>query len=784
MMMMDYGSQFTGSTISSDTMSGSVGSVQPRIRTVRLVRPSSGMLPPPNLTARFGPNLGFSIRGGREHGSGFYVSVVEPGSEAHRQGLKVGDQIIRINGFTIEDAVHKEVLQLISNFTHLVLKVRYVGMIPVKDRKVDPLTWHIISEGTSSTRSSPQLSDKIHDVRINIMIAPRTKLGCGICKGPEWKPGIFVQLTKEGGIARDAGLRPGDQILSCNNVDFTDIHFSEAVNLMKTARQLDLLVRKSAGSELFPSESSGYNSSASSVTGDQSPSWSDLKRLSIVKEESLELEDRLSQLDRLKESEWEKVEWEDIDNDRRYQFKSTIINLSENGTTITNGGSEECQNIETNSNTLTRNKANKLADSLQETKTVFVEVHHETKTESSSSPSCNSIADSSSSLSSAISQELLRRSERNKIQTKQSIDERLQEQKILKVTDTGKEEQHRKLMDEFKKVHRKMFKSTDDCESKEINHELLDRHAPPKSVKRQEAPHEKSLTRQTPEVEPTPPPPPPPPQFDNVSNLRTPTNPKTPPPVPAKYSTLSYTKEDYPQPPPCPTPDYDTISINSNAKTLASQNDLVEMESLESYTLNNPNSQPPKPPNTYFNKLPLGSRLSNGSTSSTLSNKKQRPVSVTIGEYPSGSLRRQPGKLGFLNANEEMDRSSNESITTQFASELAHTLRRSNLRKRTESMENILNNPQIQSQTNGSVTISLNNASKRPETNFNNNNKSNRVTINICSMEKKADIPNGILKNGNGNHNFHNSNHKSLVQQKSITFGEMPTVINDQLLQT
>lgn len=65
--------------------------------------------------------------------------------------------------------------------------------------------------------------------------------------------------------------------------------YLQAVNLMKTSRQLDLIVRKSAGSELFPGESSGYNSSASSVTGDQSPSWADSKRLSIVKEENLDL---------------------------------------------------------------------------------------------------------------------------------------------------------------------------------------------------------------------------------------------------------------------------------------------------------------------------------------------------------------------------------------------------------------------------------------------------------------------------------------------------------------
>lgn len=91
-MMMDYSSQYTGSTIGSDTMSESVLSRQSRIRTIRLVRPTNGTLPPPGLTCRHGPNLGFSIRGGREHGTGFFISSVELGSEAHRQGLRVRKQ--------------------------------------------------------------------------------------------------------------------------------------------------------------------------------------------------------------------------------------------------------------------------------------------------------------------------------------------------------------------------------------------------------------------------------------------------------------------------------------------------------------------------------------------------------------------------------------------------------------------------------------------------------------------------------------------------------------------
>lgn len=126
------------------------------------------------------------------------------------------------------------------------------------------------------------------DVRITLDVEPRTKLGLGICKGPEWKPGIFVQFTKDMSVARDAGLRPGDQLLSCNGVDFADVLFSEAVTVMKASQHLEMVVRTAAGVDLFPGESSGYNSSASSVTGgDQSPCWGDqsAKRLSMVREE-------------------------------------------------------------------------------------------------------------------------------------------------------------------------------------------------------------------------------------------------------------------------------------------------------------------------------------------------------------------------------------------------------------------------------------------------------------------------------------------------------------------
>jgi hypothetical protein len=68
------------SVCTSDSGGGS--SDQSRMRTIRLHRRLAGNHPGP-------PNFGFSVRGGREHGTGFFVSAVEQGSEAHCQGLKV-----------------------------------------------------------------------------------------------------------------------------------------------------------------------------------------------------------------------------------------------------------------------------------------------------------------------------------------------------------------------------------------------------------------------------------------------------------------------------------------------------------------------------------------------------------------------------------------------------------------------------------------------------------------------------------------------------------------------
>uniref|UniRef100_A0A0P4W273 PDZ domain-containing protein n=1 Tax=Scylla olivacea TaxID=85551 RepID=A0A0P4W273_SCYOL len=246
-----------------------------RVRAVRLVR-------------RKGETYGFSLRGGKEHGTGFFISHVEPGSEAFLQGLRAGDQVVRVNNMAVDQAVHREVTAMVQSKASVLMHIRSTGIIPLKEHRGDPLTWLVVDDdeelsdhGTDSysgpsMEATPPPHHRNHHhpagyARVYLSCSGKVGLGCSICKGPPEKPGIFVQSVKVGGVARSAGLRPGDQVIACNDVSFAHLEFAEAVYVLKSSPRLVLDVLHGAGMDLVAGESSGYNSSASSVAGDQTP---------------------------------------------------------------------------------------------------------------------------------------------------------------------------------------------------------------------------------------------------------------------------------------------------------------------------------------------------------------------------------------------------------------------------------------------------------------------------------------------------------------------------------
>ncbi|XP_049865588.1 uncharacterized protein LOC126366505 isoform X2 [Pectinophora gossypiella] len=741
---------YATSTASTTSGSGRVGSGgggtgERRVRVVRLLRPR-----------RASPAFGFSLRGGKEYATGFFISKVEFNSEAHLQGLKVGDQLVSVNGYRVDDAVHSELVHYLASQSRLKIKVRHVGMVPIKDKAHEPLSWQFVAERASlgsDVSSSPTLchdTERMNDLRLSILVPPRAKLGCGICKGPEWKPGIFVQFVREGGIAREAGLRPGDQILSCNGQDFANISFNEAISAMKVSGRLELIVREGAGIELVSPESSGYNSSASSAAGERSPAppaplaplappAALRRRLASVAEEAADRADRLT-MNRLKRRTWDSLDFDwktgdihnfdapsDIEPDydcpsipnNPHTFESkatktkkefvttpsnrTIINLTEDGATI------QCSyDNQSPRKPFLANQTHRDSDK----KTIVVEVHHTSNTtcakahlnfppptKKESSADTSSIA-SSATLSSAIAEEIQRRKLNKKSSNTESnnnVANPVKKASAPKPVDNDKKKQHDALMDEFKKVHRKMFAGqenkaeTADKNEKAADAESLDRQPTLPLRKVEQAPAAYTANGHSQpkrEAADNPPPPPPMPTSNGVHNGENKgleDQKSTPKRINSelvlnsnnnlrKNGTLMRT----------PTPDYNNSKTEPSAppKLKSVNGEKAELDSLESFKLKNPSNIQPRPPSNYFVRAPNG----------TATMKKHgRPVSVTIGEYASGagaSARREPSKLEFLNGDKPDGPHvpDDVSISNRLQSELALTLSRSNLRKKTEAM--------------------------------------------------------------------------------------------------
>ena len=85
--MTDCSSSMHGSTSSSDVNSSS-RSCDSRVRDVKLVRPHSNA-GRSKVLGSVTSTYGFSLRGGREFGTGFFVSNVMKGSEADLKDLRV-----------------------------------------------------------------------------------------------------------------------------------------------------------------------------------------------------------------------------------------------------------------------------------------------------------------------------------------------------------------------------------------------------------------------------------------------------------------------------------------------------------------------------------------------------------------------------------------------------------------------------------------------------------------------------------------------------------------------
>ncbi|XP_074963427.1 PDZ domain-containing protein 7 isoform X2 [Phalacrocorax aristotelis] len=197
-----------------------------------------------------GGKLGFSVRGGSEHGLGIFVSKVEEGSTAEQAGLCVGDKITEVNSVSLENITMSSAVKVLTGNNRLRMVVRRMGRVPgIKFSKektawVDVVNRRLVVEKSGSTPSESGSEDGLRRIVHLYTTSDDYCLGFNIRGGREFGLGIYVSKVDPGGLAEQNGIRVGDQVLAANGVKFEDISHSKAVEVLKGQTHIMLTIKE------------------------------------------------------------------------------------------------------------------------------------------------------------------------------------------------------------------------------------------------------------------------------------------------------------------------------------------------------------------------------------------------------------------------------------------------------------------------------------------------------------------------------------------------------------
>ncbi|XP_031166993.1 disks large homolog 2 isoform X21 [Sander lucioperca] len=249
--------------------------------------------------------LGFSIAGGvgNQHIPGdnsIYVTKIIDGGAAQKDGrLQVGDRLIMVNNYSLEEVSHEEAVAILKNTSDVVyLKVGkptnvYLsdpygppdithsfspalenhisspvnsgtleyksGLPPISPGSYSPLPKHLLGE--EDINRNPSLDDgeghrfdsqhfQLREPRKVVLHKGSTGLGFNIVGGEDGE-GIFVSFILAGGPADLSGeLRRGDQILSVNGIDLRGATHEQAAAALKGAGQVVTIIAQYRPEEL------------------------------------------------------------------------------------------------------------------------------------------------------------------------------------------------------------------------------------------------------------------------------------------------------------------------------------------------------------------------------------------------------------------------------------------------------------------------------------------------------------------------------------------------------
>ncbi|XP_076008437.1 PDZ domain-containing protein 7-like [Genypterus blacodes] len=194
--------------------------------------------------------LGFSVRGGSEHGLSIFVSKVEDDSTAEEAGLRVGDKLVEVNGISLESITMSSAVKVLTGNNRLRMVVRRVGKVPGIRYSKEKTTWvdlihrRMVVEESGRTPSDASSGSALQRIVHLYTTSDDYCLGFNIRGGKEFGLGIYVSKLDPGGLAEQNGIKMGDQILAANGVSFEDISHSNAVEVLKSHTHVMLTIKE------------------------------------------------------------------------------------------------------------------------------------------------------------------------------------------------------------------------------------------------------------------------------------------------------------------------------------------------------------------------------------------------------------------------------------------------------------------------------------------------------------------------------------------------------------
>ncbi|XP_057682081.1 PDZ domain-containing protein 7-like [Corythoichthys intestinalis] len=194
--------------------------------------------------------LGFSVRGGSEHGLSIFVSKVEDDSTAEEAGLLVGDKLVEVNGVSLESITMSSAVKVLTGNNRLRMVVRRVGKVPGIRYSKEKTTWvdlihrRMVVEESGRTPSDASAGSALRRIVHLYTTSDDYCLGFNIRGGKEFGLGIYVSKLDPGGLAEQNGIKMGDQILAANGISFEDISHSNAVEVLKSHTHVMLTIKE------------------------------------------------------------------------------------------------------------------------------------------------------------------------------------------------------------------------------------------------------------------------------------------------------------------------------------------------------------------------------------------------------------------------------------------------------------------------------------------------------------------------------------------------------------